>query len=65
MEGLGQIPENQKIFVDHIRFGLKHRTQGIMEKESGICGKGEKNSEKVTFSCHNVINRMYLCELQA
>ena len=34
MEGLGQIPEIQKIFVDHIRFGLKHRTQGIMEKKA-------------------------------
>lgn len=64
MEGLGQIPEIQKIFVDHIRFGLKHRTQGIMEKKA-VYAAGEKTSEKVTFSCHNVINRMYLCELQA
>lgn len=64
MEGLGQIPEIQKIFVDHIRFGLKHRTQGIMEKKAAYAA-GEKTSEKVTFSCHNVINRMYLCELQA
>ena len=31
MEGLGQIPEIQEIFADHIRFGLKHRMQGIME----------------------------------
>ena len=42
MEGLGQIPEIQKIFVDHIRFGLKHRTQGIMEKKA-VYAAGEKN----------------------
>ena len=42
MEGLGQIPEIQKIFVDHIRFGLKHRTQGIMEKKAAYAA-GEKN----------------------
>ena len=32
----------QKIFVDHIRFGLKHRTQGIMEKKA-VYAAGEKN----------------------
>ena len=42
MEGLGQIPEIQQIFVDHIRFGLKHRTQGIMEKKAAYAA-GEKN----------------------
>ena len=42
MEGLGQIHEIQKIFVDHIRFGLKHRTQGIMEKKA-VYAAGEKN----------------------
>ena len=42
MEGLGQIPEIQKIFVDHIRFGLKHRTQGIMEKKAAYAA-GKKN----------------------
>lgn len=34
LEGLGQIPEIQEIFIDHIRFGLKHRTLGIMEKKA-------------------------------
>ena len=34
MEGLGQVPEIQEIFIDHIRFGLKHRMQGIMEKKA-------------------------------
>ena len=65
MEGLGQIPEIQK----DIRRPYPLRTEaphtGHHGKESGICGRGKKTSEKVTFSCHNVINRMYLCELQA
>lgn len=34
MEGLGQIPEIQEIFIDHIRFMLKHRILGIMEKKA-------------------------------
>lgn len=42
MEGLGQIPEIQEIFTDHIRFGLKHRMQGIMEKKAAYAA-GEKN----------------------
>ena len=42
MEGLGQIPEIQEIFADHIRFGLKHRMQGIMEKKAAYAA-GEKN----------------------
>lgn len=62
MEGLGQIPEIQEIFADHIRFGLKHRMQGIMEKKAAYAA-GEKTSEKVAFSCLNVINRTYLCRL--
>lgn len=35
MEGLGQVPEIQGIFIEHIRFMLKHRTLGIMEKKAG------------------------------
>ena len=35
MEGLGQVPEIQDIFIDHIRFLLKHRMVGIMEKKAG------------------------------
>ena len=35
MEGLGQVPEIQEIFIDHIRFMLKHRMLGIMEKKAG------------------------------
>lgn len=34
-EGLGQVPEIQEIFINHIRFGLKHRMLGIMEKKAG------------------------------
>lgn len=35
MEGLGQVSEIQEIFIDHIRFMLKHRTLDIMEKKAG------------------------------
>lgn len=34
LEGLGQVPEIQEIFIDHIRFGLKHRTLDIMTKKA-------------------------------
>lgn len=34
LEGLGQVPEIQDIFIDHIRFGLKHRMVDIMEKKA-------------------------------
>ena len=34
LEGLGQIPEIQEIFIDHIRFGLKHRMLDIMTKKA-------------------------------
>ena len=33
IEGLGQIPEIQDIFIDHIRHALKHRAHDIMEKK--------------------------------
>ena len=35
MEGLGQVPEIQEIFINHIRFMLKHRILDIMEKKAG------------------------------
>lgn len=34
LEGLGQVPEVQDIFIEHIRFGLKHRMLDIMEKKA-------------------------------
>lgn len=34
LEGLGQIPEIQDIFIDHIYFGLKHRMLDIMTKKA-------------------------------
>ena len=34
LEGLGQIPEIQEIFIDNIRFGLKHRMLDIMTKKA-------------------------------
>lgn len=33
-EGLGQIPDIQDIFIEHIRFFMNHRTVSIMEKKS-------------------------------
>lgn len=34
LEGLGQVPEIQEIFISHIRFGLKHRILDIMTKKA-------------------------------
>ncbi len=34
MEGLGQVPEIQEIYTEHIRFLLKYRMVGIMEKKA-------------------------------
>lgn len=34
MEGLGQVPEIQDLYIDHIRFSLSHRTVGVMEKKT-------------------------------
>lgn len=34
LEGLGQIPEIQDIFIGHIRFGLKHQMLDIMTKKA-------------------------------
>ncbi len=33
-EGLGQIPEIQNIFIEHIRFFMNHRAVSIMEKKA-------------------------------
>lgn len=34
LEGLGQVPEIQEIFINHIRFGLKHHMLDIMTKKA-------------------------------
>lgn len=36
LEGLGQVPEIQDIFIEHVRFLLKHCMVGIMEKKAGL-----------------------------
>lgn len=41
LEGLGQVPEIQDIFIEHIRFGLKHRMLGIMEKKAAYAAGKE------------------------
>lgn len=42
MEGMGQIPEIQEIFINHIRFSLKHRMLDIMDKKAAYAaGKDE------------------------
>lgn len=41
LEGLGQVPEIQEIFIDHIRFGLKHRILNIMEKKKAYAAGKE------------------------
>lgn len=41
LEGLGQVPEIQEIFIDHIRFGLKHRMRDIMTKKAAYAAGKE------------------------
>lgn len=41
LEGLGQVPEIQEIFIEHIRFGLKHRTLDIMTKKAAYAAGKE------------------------
>ena len=41
LEGLGQVPEIQEIFIDHIRFGLKHRMLDIMTKKAAYAAGKE------------------------
>lgn len=42
-EGLGQIPEIQDIFIEHIRFSMTHRAVGIMEKKAAYAAGKEIN----------------------
>ncbi len=42
MKGLGEIPEIQDIFIDHLRFQLTHRTIGIMEKKADFAKHGKQ-----------------------
>lgn len=41
IEGLGQVPDIQEIFIDHIRFGLKHHMQDIMETKAAYAAGKE------------------------
>lgn len=41
-EELGEIAEVQDIFIGHIRFLLKHRMVGIMEKKARYAGESDK-----------------------
>lgn len=40
-EGLGQIPEIQDLFIEHIRFSMTHRSVGIMEKKAAYAAGKE------------------------
>lgn len=40
-EGLGQIPEIQDLFIEHIRFSMTHRAVGIMEKKAAYAAGKE------------------------
>lgn len=39
MQGLGEIPQIQDLFIDHINFALKHKAIGIMEKKVKYAGE--------------------------
>lgn len=39
MEGLGEQPAIQQIYIDHIRFILKHRQIDIVKKKKGLENK--------------------------
>ena len=39
IEGLGEIPEIQDIFMEHLRFALTHRIRDIMEKKAIYAGQ--------------------------
>lgn len=43
MEGLGQIPEVQDLFIEHARFSMRHKMVDIMEKKAHYA-KGEKQT---------------------
>jgi len=34
IEGLGEVPEIQELFLEHLRFAVQHRTRDIMEKKA-------------------------------
>jgi sirohydrochlorin cobaltochelatase len=39
IEGLGEIPEIQDVFMEHLRFALTHRIRDIMEKKAVYAGQ--------------------------
>ena len=41
MEGLGQNPEIQQIYIDHIKFALHHKAIGIMAKKAKYDAEGQ------------------------
>jgi sirohydrochlorin cobaltochelatase len=42
MEGLGQLPEVQDLFIEHARFGMRHKMVDIMKKKAIYEKTGEK-----------------------
>lgn len=49
MEGMGQIPEIQEIFIDHIHFSLKHRMLDIMDKRQHTLPEKTSNNYLICF----------------
>ncbi|MCD8183623.1 MAG: sirohydrochlorin cobaltochelatase [Bacteroides sp.] len=45
LEGLGQVSEIQEIFIEHIRFGLKHRIRDIMSKKAAYAAGKDPESQ--------------------
>lgn len=41
MEGLGQLPEIQDIYIEHIRFSLQHRPEDITAKKQAYAAGKE------------------------
>lgn len=41
IEGLGEIPEIQDIFMEHLRFSLTHRIRDIMEKKAAYASEND------------------------
>lgn len=41
IEGLGEIPEIQDIFMEHLRFSLTHRIRNIMEKKAAYASEND------------------------
>ncbi len=42
MEGLGEVPRIQDIFIEHLKFQLTHRAVDIMEKKAAFAKQGEQ-----------------------